>query len=169
MGNTTGQTTDTTRTGRTGRRPGRLRRLAALAAGSMALTAATMVLAPAAADATPVPCGRRVAACIDLSAHKAWLMDNRGHVTYGPVPITTGRPGYRTPVGVYHVLWKDIDHWSRAFNGPMPYSVFFTRSGIAFHEGSLRVQSHGCVHLSHAAAVRFYNRLHNGNTVAVQP
>ncbi len=85
------------------------------------------------------------------------------------MPVTTGRPGYRTPVGVYRVLWKDIDHWSQEFNGPMPYSVFFTNSGIAFHEGSLSVQSHGCVHLSHAAAVKFFNTLKVGQVVAVQP
>ena len=148
---------------------GKLRKILSLVASVAAMSAAVLVLAPATAQASPVPCGRKVLACIDLSAHRAWLMDGKGHVTYGGVPITTGRPGYRTPVGVYRVTWKDIDHYSHEFNGPMPYSVFFTSSGIAFHEGSLSVQSHGCVHLSHAAAVKFFNRLQPGNVVAVQP
>lgn len=149
---------------------GMLRRFAGVVVSALALGAVTMVVAPATADAAVrVPCGRAVYACIDLSAHRAWLMDGKGHVTYGAVPITTGRPGYRTPVGVYKVLWKDIDHWSKEFNGPMPYSVFFTNSGIAFHEGSLSVPSHGCVHLSHAAAVKFFNTLKVGRVVAVQP
>ena len=49
----------------------------------------------------------------------------------------------------------------------MPYSVFFTTTGVAFHQGSLKVKSHGCVHLSHAAAVMFYNSLHPGDVVEV--
>jgi L,D-transpeptidase catalytic domain len=148
---------------------GKLRKIAGMATSVAAISAAAMVVAPATADAAPVPCGRGVAACLDLSRNQAWLMDGRGHVTYGAVPVTTGRPGYETPVGVYRVIWEDIDHYSQQFNGPMPYSVFFTESGIAFHEGSLSVQSHGCVHLSHAAAVKFFNRLHPGSVVAVQP
>jgi lipoprotein-anchoring transpeptidase ErfK/SrfK len=67
------------------------------------------------------------------------------------------------------VTYKDIDHWSKAYNGPMPYSVFFTTSGIAFHQGSLSVQSHGCVHLSQEAAKTYYNTLHPGDVVEVVP
>jgi lipoprotein-anchoring transpeptidase ErfK/SrfK len=96
-------------------------------------------------------------------------MDGAGHVIYGPVPITSGRPGYRTPIGVFHVLYKDIDHLSQEFdNAPMPYSVFFV-GGIAFHAGSLSVQSHGCIHLSTAAAQKYFNTLHVGDIVQVVP
>jgi lipoprotein-anchoring transpeptidase ErfK/SrfK len=49
----------------------------------------------------------------------------------------------------------------------MPYSVFFTNSGIAFHQGSLSVPSHGCIHLSKAAAVTFFNTLSVGQVVQV--
>jgi len=148
---------------------GKLRKIMSMVASVVAMSATVLVIAPAMAQASSLPCGRKVAACIDLSQQRAWLMDGKGHATYGGVPLTSGRPGYRTPVGVYRVTWKDIDHWSKQFNGPMPYSVFFTRSGIAFHEGSLSVPSHGCIHLSHAAAVKFFNRLKVGNVVAVQP
>jgi lipoprotein-anchoring transpeptidase ErfK/SrfK len=146
----------------------KLRKTAGMAAGAAALGAAAMVVAPATADAAPAPCGRKVSACIDLSRNEAWLM-NAGQVTFGAVPITTGRPGYETPVGTFRVTYKDIDHWSEPYDGPMPYSVFFTESGIAFHEGSLSVQSHGCIHLSHRAAVKFFNVLQPGEVVAVQP
>ena len=50
----------------------------------------------------------------------------------------------------------------------MPYSVFFN-SGIAFHEGSLSVPSHGCVHLSQEAARTYYNTLQPGDVVEVVP
>ena len=88
-----------------------------------------------------------------------------GVVEYGPVPITSGRPGYRTPVGTFRVLSKERLHLSRAFDdAPMPYSVFFI-PGIAFHQGSLSVTSHGCIHLSKAAAVRFFGSLARGDVV----
>lgn len=119
---------------------------------------------PPAAEGTP--CNASASACIDLSANKSWLLEN-GKVIYGPVPITSGRPGYRTPPGTFKVGWKDIDHKSSEFNdAPMPYSVFFN-GGIAFHAGSLKVQSHGCIHLSNAAAKTFYNSLQVGETVQV--
>jgi hypothetical protein len=125
--------------------------------------------APPAKPAAPakpagVPCAATVRACIDLAHNKAWLLRG-GVVEYGPVPITSGRPGYRTPVGTFRVLSKERVHLSRAFdNAPMPYSVFFI-PGIAFHQGSLSVTSHGCIHLSKAAAIRFYGSLARGDVV----
>lgn len=113
-----------------------------------------------------VPCGAGVDACVDLSANQSWLLKD-GVVKYGPVPITSGRPGYRTPPGTFKVGWKDIDHKSAEFNdAPMPYSVFFN-GGIAFHQGSLSAQSHGCIHLSRAAAETYFNFLSVGDTVQV--
>ena len=125
--------------------------------------------APPAKPAAPakpagVPCAATVRACIDLAHNKAWLLRG-GVVEYGPVPITSGKPGYRTPVGTFRVLSKERLHLSRAFdNAPMPYSVFFI-PGIAFHQGSLAVPSHGCIHLSKAAAIRFFGSLARGDAV----
>jgi lipoprotein-anchoring transpeptidase ErfK/SrfK len=48
----------------------------------------------------------------------------------------------------------------------MPYSVFFN-GGIAFHQGSLKAKSHGCVHLSQAAAQKFFSSLQVGSVVQV--
>lgn len=122
---------------------------------------------PASAQA-PTPCGTSAEACIDLSANQAWLMD-AGAVSYGPVPITSGKPGYETPPGLFTVTFKDRDHRSREYNNaPMPYSVFFN-GGIAFHEGSLSQESHGCIHLSHDAAVAFFNDLQPRDIVEVVP
>jgi lipoprotein-anchoring transpeptidase ErfK/SrfK len=115
-----------------------------------------------------VPCSSYADACVDISADKAWLLSG-GHVLYGPVSITSGRAGYRTPPGTFHVQWKDIDHKSHDFNdAPMPYSVFFN-DGIAFHTGSLAAESHGCIHLSNSAAQKFFNNLQVGEVVQVVP
>lgn len=122
--------------------------------------------APKPVKSVKAPCGAAADVCVDLSANKAWLMKD-GVVTYGPVPITSGMKGYRTPPGTFHVQWKNRHHRSRAFNNaPMPYSVFF-HNGMAFHEGSLRAQSHGCIHLSRTAAQRFFSALSVGEVVQI--
>lgn len=137
---------------------------------SLTIAAGCAVFTPAmaaAAQSAAAPCGASASACISLSSHQAWLMSG-GQVTYGPTAITSGKPGQRTPPGVFHVLWKDKNHRSSEFhNAPMPYSVFFTNTGIAFHEGSLSKASAGCIHLSHTAATTFFNKLSVGQVVQV--
>ena len=143
------------------------RRMIALL-GGVAAMAGTVAFAGT-AEAASMPCSAEAKACVQRSSNTAWLTDGAGNVTYGGVPITVGLPKYPTPLGKFHVQYKDIDHYSRAYKAPMPYSVFFTTTGIAFHEGSLRVQSHGCVHLSHNDAVSFYRALRPGDVVEVKP
>ncbi|GAB2765046.1 L,D-transpeptidase [Amycolatopsis magusensis] len=144
---------------------GTLRKITGVVAGTAAISALGLLGAPA-ASAASMPCSAKASACVDLSAKQAWLAEG-GEVTYGPVPMASGKSGYRTPPGTFKVTYKDIDHWSKAFDGPMPYSVFFTNSGIAFHKGNIKQQSHGCIRLTHNAAVTFYNALQPGETVEV--
>ena len=146
---------------------GKLRKMLGVAAGSAALGTTALLAMPATAQAAPTPCSANADACIDLSANTSWLMDDNGAVIYGGVPITSGRPGYETPPGTFQVTYKDIDHWSQAYDAPMPYSVFFTTSGIAFHEGDPNVQSHGCVHLGPQESLVFYDNLFAGEQVQV--
>jgi hypothetical protein len=129
---------------------------------------------PAAPASDPgVPCAAAAAAsgtaaCVDLSAHKAWILQG-GKVVYGPVPMLPGRKGYATPTGTFHVLSKEKVHLSKEFDdAPMPNSVFFY-PGDAFHTGSLSVYSHGCIHLSAGASLKFFNTLHVGDVVQVVP
>ena len=147
----------------------RVRRLTTVIASvplGLALGVGTAVVMPQEAQAASAPCGQAAKACLDLSSNHAWLMNN-GAVTYGPVPVTHGKPGYETPPGTFKVSWKDIDHKSSQFNNaPMPYSVFFN-GGIAFHQGSLNELSHGCIHLDKASAKTYFNGLSVGDTVQV--
>lgn len=137
---------------------------------SLVVAAGCALVTPAvalAAESAAAPCGSAASACISLSSQRAWLMKN-GQVTYGPTPITSGKPGERTPTGTFRVLWKDKNHRSAQFhNAPMPYSVFFTSTGVAFHEGSLSRSSAGCVHLSRSSAITFFNKLSVGQGVQV--
>jgi len=111
------------------------------------------------------PCAPTARACVDLSANRSWLLQN-GRVTYGPVPITSGRPGFRTPPGTFTVASKRRDHVSSIYDADMPWSVFFN-GGVAFHEGSLTVTSHGCIHLSPEAAETYFSELAVGDVVQV--
>jgi lipoprotein-anchoring transpeptidase ErfK/SrfK len=106
-------------------------------------------------------------ACADLSAHVTWLQSG-GRITYGPVPMEPGGAGDPTPRGIFHVAWKAGPHYiSTSYGVPIPYAVFFAAGGVAFHEGSLTTSSHGCIHLTMAAA-RYYNEhLPVGAEVAV--
>ncbi|MHA6619029.1 L,D-transpeptidase [Pseudonocardia sp. DLS-67] len=131
-------------------------------------TAAGVLFATAPAAAEPAPCDATARACVDLSEGTAWLMD-RGDVAYGPVQVTAGGQGHRTPAGRFVVTYKDDDHRSRVYdNAPMPHAVFFTRGGVAFHEGDRDSRSHGCVRLSAGAAAEFYEALQPGDEVQVR-
>lgn len=98
-------------------------------------------------------------ACVDLDGERAWLQE-KGEVTYDAVPIGQGGPGYETPRDTFHVSRKVEFDVSLAFdNAPMPFSVYFTNQGHAFHEGDPEGDSHGCVRLPEGVAEHFYNEL----------
>ncbi|QFZ24015.1 murein L,D-transpeptidase [Saccharothrix syringae] len=117
-------------------------------------------------NASSTPCDITDGACVRLSTKESWLISG-GRVSYGPVPITSGRPGHETPVGTFSVLWKVRDDWSIPYDAAMPFSTYFVGNGIAFHEGSLTDPSHGCVHLSREAASKYFDTLQVGAQVQV--
>ena len=112
-------------------------------------------------------CPPAAAACADLAAHLTWLQSG-GRITYGPVRMEPGGQDDPTPRGLFHVAWKAGPRYvSTSYGMPIPYAVFFAAGGVAFHEGSLTTSSHGCIHLTMAAA-RYYNQhLPLGAEVAV--
>ena len=75
--------------------------------------------------------------------------------------VSTARPGYRTPTGVFHPHWMAARWFSRVYyNSPMPHAIFF-HGGFAIH-GSYDIArlggpaSHGCIRLHPSeAAVLF--------------
>lgn len=119
-------------------------------------------------DALNIPqgaCPPEARACIDIEGNRAWLQEN-GKITYGPVPASAGADGYDTPQGMMTVNRKIKDEVSREFgNAPMPYAVYFTYNGIAFHAGSPYILSHGCIHLNYGDAKVFFEQLNIGDRV----
>ncbi|MFQ6331698.1 L,D-transpeptidase [Nocardia sp. CWNU-33] len=112
------------------------------------------------------PCTTEAArVCMQLSTNQAWLLDN-GKVTYGPTPISHGRPGYETPPGVFRVAFKKEDHWSTMHNAPMRWAVFFN-GDIATHIGPIEEQSHGCIRMTPEGAETLYHHVSPGDVIEV--
>ena len=100
-----------------------------------------------------------IEARIDLSDQlmRVWVEGRLSHEW----PVSTARPGYRTPVGDYHPVRLERVWYSTLYDyAPMPFSVFF-RGGYAIH-GTTELASlgqpasHGCVRLDPANAQAFF-------------
>ena len=105
---------------------------------------------------------------VDLDAQAALVY--RNGVEIGKTPVSTGKPGHRTPTGIFQILNKDADHHSSTYNNAsMPFSERLTWSGIALHAGGLPgyPSSHGCVHLPYSFAKKLFEVTHKGTTVVI--
>lgn len=94
----------------------------------------------------------------------------RNGLPIGITTVSTGRPGYRTPTGVFTILQKHVEHHSSIYdNAPMPYMQRLTWGGIALHAGNLPgyPASHGCIRLPHEFARLLYGVTRLGMTVVV--
>jgi lipoprotein-anchoring transpeptidase ErfK/SrfK len=77
---------------------------------------------------------------------------DRDGVVWWTGAITSGADDYKTPSGIYPVLYKKRHHMSKAYPDPsgvnnMDFSIFFTHQGHALHKGSVNWMSHGCIHI----------------------
>jgi hypothetical protein len=80
-----------------------------------------------------------------------YAVDGSG-VVWWSGPLTSGADDYKTPPGVYSVLYKKRFHMSKEYPDPngvnnMDYSIFFTKYGHAIHKGNVQWMSHGCIHI----------------------
>ena len=84
--------------------------------------------------------------------------------------ISSGRPGFATPTGVFSILEKNVQHRSNIYSGAeMPYMERITWSGIALHAGVVPGYraSHGCIRLPLSFARTLYGLTKIGNRVVV--
>src|SRR4030095_1098349 len=85
---------------------------------------------------------------VNLETQRAILF--RNGVPIGASTISSGKAGYETPTGVFTVLEKKKEHYSKTYdNAPMPNMQRLTWKGIALHAGDLPgyPASHGCIRL----------------------
>jgi len=106
---------------------------------------------------------RRVHADDGTPDVEIWLGEQKGRFGDYEFSALGGRPGFPTPPGAYYLDWKSRSWWSKQWQAEMPYSMFF-RDGCAIHVGSLSTPSHGCIHVSEAAARYLYYATREGKT-----
>jgi len=133
---------------------------------------------------------------VKLREQKAILYKGKSEIAESR--ISTGREGYRTPTGTFHVIRKDKDHHSSLYGdyvdrskrvvkanvdvrkhakppgtvfkgAPMPYFVEFSPS-YGFHAGHLPgyPTSHGCVRMPYWKARQFFHAVKIGTPVVIK-
>lgn len=105
---------------------------------------------------------------IDISKQKLYCIEN-GEVVMES-RISSGKNGYRTPNGQFHILEKKKKHNSNKYdNASMPNMMRLTNYGVAIHAGSTAkaYASHGCVRLPHAASSKVFNWATIGTPVRI--
>ena len=133
--------------------------------------------APGAGLVPGTPCSVGTTACVQLGNQgfnaRSWFIRD-GKVVRGPMSATSGGPGKDTPTGTFTVLRKIENHFSSETTtaggrpSPMPYAVFFTSSGYAFHGGdNPNLRTAGCVRMANSDASYLYRNLASGDQVQI--
>jgi hypothetical protein len=105
---------------------------------------------------------------VSITEQRAYVY--RNGILIGATTVSTGRPGYPTPVGVFTVLQKQKEHRSTLYDSaPMPYMERLTWDGVALHAGGLPgyPESHGCIHMPSEFARRLFEISSAGMTVVI--
>jgi len=105
---------------------------------------------------------------VDLARQR--LVAYRAGQAIAASPVSTGKPGYGTPRGVFTILQKKSFHRSNLYSdAPMPFMQRLTWSGVALHAGDLPgyPASHGCIRLPHEFARKLFAQTRTGMTVMV--
>ena len=107
---------------------------------------------------------------VDLATQSMHVASRVGDFDW---PVSTGRPGHRTPTGVYHPQRMYVMTYSSKYDdAPMPHAIFFS-GGYAIHGtysvGRLGgVASHGCIRLAPGAAAALYEMVkREGATIVI--
>ena len=109
-----------------------------------------------------------VSIVISIPLQRAWVF--RGNVLVGVSTISSGQPGYDTPIGRFTILQKRVDHRSSLYDdAPMPFMQRLTWDGVALHAGQVMAEpaSHGCIRLPRGFAQRLYGMTALGTSVVV--
>jgi len=107
---------------------------------------------------------------IVVSLSEQLLYVYRNGIRIGRTSVSSGKPGHKTPTGVFTILQKNVKHTSTIYKGAsMPYMERLTWGGVAIHAGNLPgyPAAHGCVRLPLDFARQLYTVTKDGTTVIV--
>ena len=105
---------------------------------------------------------------VSIRNQKLHVYDADGEIASSRV--SSGRPGFATPTGVFSILEKNVTHRSNIYSGAeMPYMQRITWSGIALHAGVVPGfrASHGCIRLPYSFSKKLYDITKLGSRVIV--
>ena len=105
---------------------------------------------------------------VNLETQRAVLF--RNGVPIGATTVSSGKQGYETPTGVFTILQKRQEHYSKTYgNAPMPNMQRLTWRGIALHAGNLPgyPASHGCIRLPTKFSSLLFGATELGMTVVI--
>ncbi|GAA4751832.1 L,D-transpeptidase [Sphingomonas daechungensis] len=105
---------------------------------------------------------------VNLASQRAILF--RNGVPIAASTVSSGKPGYETPLGVFTILQKIKTHFSSTYNNaPMPNMQRLTWKGIALHAGNLPgyPASHGCIRLPAGFSALLFGATELGMTVVI--
>lgn len=94
----------------------------------------------------------------------------RNGILIGRSSVSTGSKGHETPPGVFTILEKKQEHYSKTYdNAPMPNMQRLTWEGIAMHSGQLPgyAASHGCIRMPYDFSTALYSITTKGATVVI--
>src|SRR3954451_10827071 len=94
----------------------------------------------------------------------------RNGVPIGASTVSSGKTGHETPTGVFTILQKNKEHYSKTYNNaPMPNMQRLTWKGIALHAGKLPgyPASHGCIRLPMKFSSLLFGASSLGMTVVI--
>ncbi len=107
---------------------------------------------------------------VSINEQRLRVYDRNG--LFAETPVSTGKTGHATPMGVFSVIQKNKWHRSNLYSdAPMPYMQRITWSGVALHAGALPgyPASHGCIRMPNNFAIRLWNWTRLGARVVIAP
>lgn len=110
----------------------------------------------------------KIVVTVDLAAQVLSVFRD-GH-EIGTAVMIYGADAKPTPLGVFRVSFRKVQHVSSIYGAPMPYTLRLTNDGVAIH-GSATMRpdaaTHGCVGLPIAFARKLFGVVQLGDTVIV--
>jgi len=117
---------------------------------------------------SPRPEDQNVTVEISLNSQTARVYKD-GQVVMSS-PISSGKPGYRTPSGRFVITDKHRVRVSSIYHVEMPYFMRLSCSEVGMHAGNVPnyPASHGCIRLPYGKAASFFRMLDVGTLVIVK-
>jgi hypothetical protein len=117
-------------------------------------------------DETGVPDGPLVIT-VDLEARVLSVF--RGGYEIGATAVLLGTEDKPTPLGVFPITQKDIDHTSNLYDAPMPYMQRLTDDGVTLHATKVEngYASHGCIGMPERFAKKLFEITRLGDKVYI--